>query len=62
MAEAMCLGKPVIATGYSGNLDFMTPSNSLLVDYRMVPIGPGADPYPPETRSGRIPTRNTRRR
>ncbi len=24
MAEAMYLGKPVIATGYSGNLDFMT--------------------------------------
>ncbi len=45
-AEAMCLGKPVIATRYSGNLDFMTPSNSLLVDYRMVQIGPGADPYP----------------
>ena len=45
-AEAMCLGKPVIATRYSGNLDFMTPTNSLLVDYRMVPIGPGADPYP----------------
>ncbi|MBV9334355.1 MAG: glycosyltransferase family 4 protein [Solirubrobacterales bacterium] len=46
MAEAMTLGKPVIATGYSGNLDFMSPSNSLLVDHRMVPIGPGAGPYP----------------
>ena len=46
MAEAMSLGKPVIATGYSGNLDFMTASNSRLVDYRLVPIGPGADPYP----------------
>jgi hypothetical protein len=42
----MWLGKPVIATGYSGNLDFMTAENSLLVDYRMVPIGAGADPYP----------------
>ncbi len=46
MAEAMTLGKPVIATGYSGNLDFMSPSNSLLVDHRIVPIGSGADPYP----------------
>jgi len=46
MAEAMCLGRPVIATGYSGNLDFMTATNSLLVDHRLVPIGPGADPYP----------------
>ena len=42
----MYLGKPVIATGYSGNLDFMTEGNSLLVDYRLVPIGPGAPPYP----------------
>jgi hypothetical protein len=47
LAEAMSLGKPVVATGYSGNLDFMTPSNSLLVDHRLVPIGPGAEPYPP---------------
>ena len=46
MAEAMYLGKPVIATGYSGNLDFMTAENSLLVDYELVPIGPGAPPYP----------------
>jgi glycosyltransferase involved in cell wall biosynthesis len=50
MAEAMFLGKPVIATGYSGNLDFMTPENSLLVDYRLVPVGVGADPYPPDAR------------
>lgn len=46
MAEAMYLGKPVIATGYSGNLDFMTPDNSWLVDYELVPIGPGSEPYP----------------
>src|SRR5437773_750002 len=32
MAEAMLMGKPVIGTAYSGNLDFMTPDNSLLVD------------------------------
>jgi glycosyltransferase involved in cell wall biosynthesis len=38
MAEAMLLGKPVIATAYSGNLDFMTADNSLLVDYERVPI------------------------
>lgn len=49
-AEAMWLGKPVIATAYSGNLDFMTPNNSLLVDYRLVPIGAGADPYPSDAR------------
>jgi glycosyltransferase involved in cell wall biosynthesis len=36
MAEAMALGKPVIATGYSGNLDFMNVNNSFLVKYRMI--------------------------
>ena len=46
MAEAMWAGKPVIATGYSGNLDFMNGDNSYLVDHRLVPIGPGNDPYP----------------
>ena len=39
MAEAMLLGKPVIATRYSGNLDFMDDANSLLVDYQLVPVG-----------------------
>jgi glycosyltransferase involved in cell wall biosynthesis/SAM-dependent methyltransferase len=48
LAEAMLLGKPVLATGYSGNVDFMTAENSYLVDYEMAPIGPGHDPYPPE--------------
>ena len=47
IAEAMFLGKPVVATAYSGNLDFMTADNSYLVDYALTPIGPGADPYPP---------------
>jgi glycosyltransferase involved in cell wall biosynthesis len=46
MAEAMYLGKPVIATGYSGNLDFMDAENSLLVEHELVPIGEGAAPYP----------------
>jgi glycosyltransferase involved in cell wall biosynthesis len=35
-AQAMRLGKPVIATGWSGNLDFMTKRNSALVSYRLV--------------------------
>jgi glycosyltransferase involved in cell wall biosynthesis/SAM-dependent methyltransferase len=47
MAEAMYLGKPVIATAYSGNLDFMTAANSRLIDYTLVPIGDDAPPYPP---------------
>lgn len=48
LAEALLLGRPVIATAYSGPLDFLTPLNSYLVDYRLVPIGPGSDPYPAE--------------
>ncbi len=45
MAEAMAGGKPVIATGYSGNVDFMTPENSWLVPYRLVDIPETAGPY-----------------
>ena len=38
LAEAMLMAKPVIATGYSGNLDFMNRENSLLVDFEMTEI------------------------
>jgi glycosyltransferase involved in cell wall biosynthesis/SAM-dependent methyltransferase len=48
LAEAMHFGKPVIATGYSGNLDFMTGENSYLVAHTMTPVGDDADPYLPE--------------
>jgi len=41
MAESMALGKPVIATAYSGNLEFMTPENSCLVDCTLIPVKPG---------------------
>jgi glycosyltransferase involved in cell wall biosynthesis len=46
MAEAMLMGKPVIATGYSGNLDFMAPGNSLLVDFKRVTNPHGLANYP----------------
>jgi hypothetical protein len=46
MGEAMYFGKPVIATAYSGNLDFMTEENSYLVPFSMVEIGSDAAPYP----------------
>ncbi len=45
MAEAMCLGKPVIATGYSGNLDFMNEENSCLVRYKLVHVMEGQYPH-----------------
>jgi glycosyltransferase involved in cell wall biosynthesis len=50
LAAAMAHGKPVIATGYSGNLAFMDAANSMLVPYELVPVGPGNDPYPADAR------------
>jgi glycosyltransferase involved in cell wall biosynthesis len=38
MAEAMFFGKPVVATGYSGNLDFMSANNSILIPYEMTTL------------------------
>ena len=46
MAEAMLLGKPTIATAYSGNLDFMTPANSYLVRFDKTTIAEDIPPYP----------------
>ena len=37
-AEAMALGCPVVATAYSGVLDFMDDSNALLVPFRATPV------------------------
>lgn len=37
-AQAMALSKPVIATGWSGNLDFMNKNNSALVSYSLIPV------------------------
>ena len=45
MLEAMSLGKPVIATAYSGNLDFMTPDNSFLLGYRLTTLERDYGPY-----------------
>ncbi|MBW2992380.1 glycosyltransferase family 4 protein [Candidatus Woesearchaeota archaeon] len=39
IAEAMYMGKPVIATNYSGNTDFMDKENSFLVDFSLVDVG-----------------------
>ena len=38
IAEAMTLGKPVVVTAYSGNMDITTPAISLLVKYRLTEI------------------------
>jgi glycosyltransferase involved in cell wall biosynthesis len=47
MAEAMLLGKPVIATAFSGNVDFMDQYNSFPVQHGMTEVGPDAEPYDP---------------
>jgi glycosyltransferase involved in cell wall biosynthesis len=46
LAEAMHLKKPVIATNWSGNTDFMNHNNSCLVEYTRIenPINYGAYP------------------
>lgn len=39
IAEAMYLGVPVIATGWSANTDFMTDLNSCPVNYKLIDVG-----------------------
>lgn len=50
MAEAMALGKPVVATGYSGNLDFMDSSTAKLIPYELVKVGNFSFPYLPDSK------------
>lgn len=43
-AEAMACGRPVIGTGWGGNLDFMTAENSYLIaSDGLVPVGAGVE-------------------
>jgi len=45
LAEAMLMGKPVIATDYSGNRDFMRPDLTFPVRYAEVAVAPGDYPF-----------------
>lgn len=45
MAEAMACGKAVIATPWSGNVDFTRAENALLVDYALVELARDLGPY-----------------
>lgn len=45
LAEAMAAGTPVVATAWSGNLDFMAGHDLALVPYRLVPVDGEAGPY-----------------
>ncbi len=44
-AEAMSLAKPAIITNWSGNVDYMTPDNSVAIDYQLVKLGQDYGPY-----------------
>ena len=56
LAEAMALALPVIATGYSGNLDFMPPGSAALIPWQLQTLkrsygdyiagGQWAEPHP----------------
>jgi len=41
LTEAMLLGKPVVATNYSGNAFYMNPEVTFPVDYELVPVKQG---------------------
>lgn len=45
-AEMMALGKPVVATGWSANMDFMNADNSMPVRYRLEPLAHDVGAYP----------------
>ena len=49
LAEPMAMGKPVIATAYSGNMDFMHPGNSLLVRYQLETLSEPCRQFPAGT-------------
>lgn len=45
IAQAMAAGKPAIATGWSGNADFMTDANSVPIRSSLRPLAPGDYPF-----------------
>jgi glycosyltransferase involved in cell wall biosynthesis len=47
LAEAMALGKPVVATAYGGNIEFMSEANSYLVSWIGAQVGEQVEHYPP---------------
>jgi glycosyltransferase involved in cell wall biosynthesis len=49
MAESMAYGKPVIATGWSGNIEFMDVSNSCLIPFHLEALANERSPYPAGT-------------
>jgi glycosyltransferase involved in cell wall biosynthesis len=50
IAEGMLRGLPVIATNWSGNVDFLTPETGVPVGYRLVPVDDPQGKYPTSMR------------
>lgn len=50
VAEAMMRGLPVIATDYSGSAEVLTADTGWPVGYRLIRVGDGNYPYPPDSR------------
>jgi glycosyltransferase involved in cell wall biosynthesis len=46
LAEAMALGKPVVATAYGGNVEFMSEANAYLVAWSPARVGEQVEHYP----------------
>jgi glycosyltransferase involved in cell wall biosynthesis len=46
LADAMAYGKPVVATGFGGNTEFMSAANSYLVNWTQGRVGEGVEHYP----------------
>jgi glycosyltransferase involved in cell wall biosynthesis len=49
LMEMMALGKPVITTAWSGNMDFTNQDNACLVDYDLVPVKASIPVYQAES-------------
>jgi len=52
LMEAMALGKPVIATAWSGNMSYMNHTNSCLVSYKLIPVDGDHSAYKKELFGG----------
>ncbi len=50
LAEAIAAGRPVVATGYGGNVEFMPAASTDLVRFEITEVGPGCEYYPPAAR------------
>ncbi|OEU66619.1 MAG: hypothetical protein BBJ57_02490 [Desulfobacterales bacterium PC51MH44] len=48
LMEAMALGKPVIATAWSGNMSYMDHTNSCLVGYQLISVEESIEAYKKE--------------